>query len=273
MPADIILDTVENTTLESGRDFTRLLRTGIIRNIPSVGTSDAGAIFAAAQAVGLPEINDAHPVVPELKLTRRVIKPWSARVAKLYLYYDNLTAYAGIPVGSWVIRDQTMMVEYETDLVPGTRVPIRTGAYTLPGGGKLSGENVKMKFLRPMRQISQSKLYLGSTPPESVLIGCVNSNVYRGYPPGFWLCTSRSSDVTRYSGSYVINSTITSRVSEDWSETGILFSRMTQKKVSIPPADITSMLALSYSYGIIYEDKGMVRVGPYEAKNFTTELG
>lgn len=266
MAAVFIPDTVAESYLSTQRTLSQLVRTGIVKNLPLDSGSDAGALFKA-EAV-LPDIYSAHPYYTNFLLRRRIVRPWSARVARVYLYYDNsLILQDGT---TWIIRDATLLVNYRTDLIPGSRIPIRTGAYTTTNGYKVPGENVPMTLLRPLRQMTATRSGQGVVPSSlGYMVGSVNDGTYYGYPAGYWLCTNYESDHSIYSGKWAITATITSRVSEDWSETGILFNKMTQKKVPVNNTDLSSMLSPTYSYGIIYQDKGMVRVGPYPANSFS----
>jgi hypothetical protein len=229
------------------------------------------------------------PTLPNIILRRVRVVGVTADTCLIALYWQ--TPDLGPPT-IFSIRNATRLASYQTDLLPGTRKPLRIPDVIVKGGYTVPGDNVLFNFLRPLEEIGIYSLTYGSPRVNNGNVGRVNDRAWPNVAPslptfgghkpndyqknkGYWLLSEWTTDTQKYSGYYSTQGSAVSRVNEDWSESGMLIDRATGKRVELIDSDATAtaMMAPEYSYGIIYASEGMIRVGPYDVTNFSTIFG
>jgi hypothetical protein len=103
-------------------------------------------------------------------------------------------------------------------------------------------------------------------------------------PTGYWLINKFETMTSKFQGYYTVEAAALTRTNEDWSEYGILRSRVSGKYAMVTDTEHTppswdyaaDAAAVSpYSYGIMYREpnKGILRVGPYPTSSFASLFG
>lgn len=298
MAATIIWDVVQQAGGELDAIQSRVIRPCVVKGMTDSSTADPDAIFKAYDAIvaaGVP-LGTVHPTRSNFILRRFLITPISQTSALVRLVYE--TGLFNGPASVVIITDRTVNTTYESDLMPGTRIPIRIHPTLVtfidhagdPQIRLIPGDTVTLKMRRPTRAIGIQALIYG-TPGAGYgdLVGCVNDNdwpttaVATDYPIGYWMLDGWTTSYSKYSGFYQLDALAISRVDEDWSETVTLVDEQTGKKVPVDAADITAMIAPPYSVGEIwpalatdpdtYDGKGIARFGYAQTTNFATIFG
>lgn len=271
-----IPDIIDGAQLEAEAISQQYVRTGLVTDITAVGDPDpemlwnvltilatAGITLSPASALSL-----AHPT---LFLRRVRVTGFATNGARVALLYS--TPDLG-PPSAFIVTDSSTLTSYQTDLLPGTRVPLRIPDTTIKGGGVVGGDNVLFNFLRPIRKVGVAAVSYGVTKPSNGIVGKVNAGLWNGKAQGFWLCDSWITSTSRFAGWYTLQASAITKEDEDWSESGMLIDRATGKRVELidSTATATAMMALAYAFGIIYANDGMIRVGPYKTQSFAPQF-
>jgi hypothetical protein len=283
MPATWTPDTIEGSQLEVEMAQGRCVRTGIMDGVDTTDDPYQLLFEVINQLVnrGI-TLNPPSPLSqyqPFMLLRRVRVLGIADRSARVALFYE--TPEFGTPT-AYLLRHSTVLTSYQTDLLPGTRIPLRIkDAYDLITDGgistgfKIPGDNVLFTFLKPLESIQVYALTYGQPKDSRASVGKVNNNDWQGKAKAMWLLSEWTTDQYKYSGYYTLNAAAISRVDEDWSESGILINRQTGKKIHVQDENTTAqaMMAQPYSFGIIYNNNGMMRVGPYGMTDFLALFG
>ncbi|HEV7297936.1 MAG TPA: hypothetical protein VGN72_01120 [Tepidisphaeraceae bacterium] len=275
------IDTVRGSSLEAVDGVgTRLIRTAIVDDIDLASGNDPEALIKVLSVTGMPQLKDALPGQPSMFLRRTIVRPSLTRWRRAYVDLEYSNEFGLIPT-AYIVRDDAFLQQVETNLIPGTFVPIRVN-WQNPSEAteKVPADNITFSFGIPIRAISISGLAYGSPNTYQGSVGMVNAGTWAGKAAGHWRLDRYASEINKQEGTYTYNAMAVSRAYGDWSEWGVLRNQQTGRYIPIASADRTAALALAYSYGIIYptatpdtSNKGFVRVGPYQTTNFETIFG
>lgn len=278
--ATFLADTVEDSQLDYQLGSVSKTRGGLVTGIAGDPATALEQCLDAVNAAGIPLGHTMAVGGINVIYRRLVVKPVSADTCRVQLVYDNVTG--AVPT-AFIIRIRTYEQAYQTDLIPGTRVPIHIPAWTnmgIPGvltgdsSDMVRGDNVTFTFSRSITEYAVSGLRYGSTPPNYMdSVNKANSDNFLGRAAGWWKITEGATELSKYSGYYNFLLTAASKNDEDYSEIGILRNKITGHKIRITDADLALLLSPDYAFGIISTVNGGIRVGPYRTTNFASLFG
>lgn len=315
--AKVTLDTITDAQLDQQMTTGRIVRTATVEDLDGLSASDSEMMFNARAEIisalgGQAEGSATYPGHSEYVLQRIFIRGFMSNGIVAQLFYQ--AGGGGVQPSTFILRYSSVATQYEGTIIPGMRKPIRvgwTGTGTPTGPAPVvQPDNVPMRFFRPALALSVSGLIYGtanvgvqqstplpglsdaglfSTGSDTVMADAVASVNDSNWPvglsgitsraAGFWLILRYETVVSRYSGFFSYEATAISRVFEDWSETGILRSRMTGRFVEIDQTTQDHLNSPGYSYGYIFPPDetdqvwGAVRIGGNPTTNFTTVFG
>jgi hypothetical protein len=278
VPITIEYDKIEGPSLDVELNKFIRVRTGIVKGIDTGGTvSDANVLEAAYDAV----INDTQfgDLSPggHAPLRRMRFDPVASHnMVKFSLMYD--TGSFTSPV-AYIYRDSSYLTQATTNMVPGSRKPIRLSwGNPAASADKVPEDLLTISYMRPMAKKSVTALLTGD-PDINIqrAVGKVNDGTWANGDAGYWLCTNIDIETRKYTGLYSISVELASKIDEDWSEYGVLFNPKSGKYVKVRDADITTLLGMPYAKGLQYPGgdatKGIVKVGPYDEADFDFLFG
>jgi hypothetical protein len=290
--AELMLDRVIGTDIDVRGNFARYTRGGYAKGLPVVAGNEHEMLWSIMSIPNCPRAGDTLPGHPALYFANFQATPLGGSheggQARCRFVYETPQSLAtGVTPTSYVITSGVHSVGYQTDLIPGTRVPIRTGDFVSTDfpDARVPADNVLMNITRAHRVLRVSALRLGDPDDDKGdLVDHVNDGQWRGKGIGFWKLSGYETSVSKYGGYYQLAMEAESRVFEDWSETGLLEDRLSGKKVPVTEPDIAIMMGLPYAYGVIFPRKpkatfeadheaGLVRAGPYPLTNFNAIFG
>lgn len=301
--ATLELDKLDGAAFEQTGTIKRFIRTGIAYDLDT--TSAFGTLYSVLSIGNCPRWGDTDTVSRDTMVTRIRVDPLSGDMARVTILYESFQG-AG-PASAYIITSRAFPRTIETNLIPGLRIPIKATykfadtpsdeeAFFVDKDFGLITDLVPMRIYAPMRSYQISQLIYGSMTPQQPFNGSrspiklsgnvdkgefichVNSDTWKGKKPGFWLMNDYSTSESKYQGFYQAESSAITKVTEDWSETGILRNAQTGKFVPVDPKKIAAMNAKDYKYGMIYptdagNQDGIVRVGPYPTVSFSQLFG
>ena len=272
MPTTAIFtpDTVEGSSIDYGYGQSAKIRGGLVTGI----TGDpATALDQCLFASGMPTLGH-QIIVGASSLIFRNLKATavSGDTCRVQLVYDNNT---GLQPSAYTIDSRSFEQSFQTDLLPGTRQPLRVDLWTNPddSSDKIPGDNVTFTFSRTMRVLSVSGLKYGNPPTTyEEKVGYANDAPWRGKPIGYWRITEGGTNISKYSGYYTYKLSALTQNDQDWSSIGVLVNKLNGRKAKIKPADLTTLLSSPYSYGSSNVN-GAIRVCPYQTTSFSSLFG
>lgn len=305
MADDLVLNKIEGAGIVNTANQTRFVQTGSINNIDTTTVTAVELLWRALQILRNNGYTVSNPITvlaghTGVSLQRIEVVGYTDNGVNIALFWE--TPSFGV-TSIYTIQKSTVLTPYQTDLLPGTRKPLRindtvvSSSYDSSGSAStdtytVQGDNVLFTFLKPLETINVIALTFGAPKYVGNRVGNVNdanwpastysfptfgghdpTNEQKG--PGYWLLTEWTTREERYAGYYSLNASAVSRVDEDWSYTGLLTNRATGKRIAMAneTATLAAMNPLPYSFGIIYNAGGMIRVGPYRTTNFQTLFG
>jgi hypothetical protein len=282
MPGTLTIDKVRGASLEQdlSTGFTRVVRAGTVDNIDLASGNDPEALINVLGTSGFPQLNETMPGQPNLTVRRISIQPSLTKLRRVYVTWEYSNDTSLIPT-AYLVRDDAFLQEVETNLIPGTFIPIRVN-WQNPSAStdKVPADNVTFRFGMPIRAVSISGLKYGSPSGYQSSVGTVNNALWTGRAAGWWRLDRYATEINRVNGTYTYNALAVSRSYGDWSEYGVLRNTQTGRYVDIATADRAAAVALPYAQGIIYptatpstSNKGLVRVGPYYTASFSAIFG
>lgn len=273
---------------------TRKIRVGVAEGL-TVDEADPESLFNARTAVmnALPSLK--YPNHNELQLTQIILRGRSSNSASVQLVYES---FQGVQPSVYIIRYLSYATQRQTNLIPGTRQPIRISyqhADAVQGADgnakttitKIPEDYLTMVFNMPSVALEISGVQYG-TPDNSKSDGVchvndqtwpLNVNGITARKVGYWMLNKYETAVSRYAGYFSFSMQAGSRVIEDWSETGILRSSLTGKYAKVEDSVVTAMNNRDYSHGYIYPQNateaqnGIVRIGGNPTTNFKSLFG
>lgn len=292
--SQITFPVLDNSQLEQQGASTSITAGLVMENIDTVSSNDSALLVRARD-----EFASQYPSFPgydTYKLTRLVLKPFNTNTLVGIAVYE--TGHFD-QVSSFIIRFTGFTTRQETNLVPGSRVPISVGweggtetIFDKDGNPssftpKVADDLVTMGFMMPVLTVSISGLVYG-TPDTGYQDGVayVNNaiwptgltNLIKPKDVGYWMIQKYETAIAKYKGYYTYEALASSRVFADWSETGVMVNRQTGRHVKVSDATIAAANALPYAYGIIYptdptNKPGFVRVGGNPVLSFPSIFG
>lgn len=268
--ATFIADTVDDSQLDYGNTSITKVRGGIVTGLAGDPSTALEQCIDAATDAGISLGSTATIAGRTLILSRLIAKPFSADSARCQLVYNNDW---GAAATAYVITVDNYEQSYQTDLIPGTRVPMYIDPWQDVGdpAGVVAGDNFTAVFTRTITDVTISGIKAGSETPEyKQSVNKVNAADWYDYPRAWWKVTRGQTSISKYSGYFSFLLGASAKGDEDWSEIGTLVNRATGRKVLVTPSDLAAMLAENYVHGIIKKVNGAIRVGPYHPLEFTT---
>lgn len=298
MPTPIVtLDTVENAALDiasaSGIVSKQFVRPCFVDHIDVGASSKSEALWLASEEIQTQAA--AHPLEAaraEMVLTRIFLEPFTDTSAKGRIVYE-LPQFGGGPPSTYLITDDGEMRTLETNRMPGTHEPlvctwVDPVASSGSGGGDVHNtitDRITYTIMAPLRVINVSALIYGRPNDgfqEAITFANDASWPTSAYPggtdglnpkgKGFWRLDKYRTTYSRWGGYFQLEAQASTKVVEDWSETGTLRNVQTGRYVKVDPADLTALLAPDYSFGVT-NGNGIQRVGFYSLINFVDLFG
>ena len=298
-------DLIEGSVVETDGLIRRAVRVFHVDGIVVNPDQPYETLWQAQTTPGIPQYNSKHPSRSELILRAIQVVGTSGTSAKMLLRYES--PEWGGPPSSSIITDDGYIEKYQTTYIPGTRRLITVSAevtVNVPvdiGGGisseqqqteHIGDEPVPFVFDRNIRVISVHSLvygslqqgvgfdgpYSGNKPQVGQrLAGRVNDAPWMDLPKGYWKLQRFRTSMSRYSGYYTKEIIAATKNDEDWSEFGILRSKMTGNFIKPDEKALAAVAEMPYEFGIIGEQqsnkKGFRRVGPAQLTNFPALFG
>jgi hypothetical protein len=186
----VIKDVIDSQTLSSDSKGFTLERTYIV---DGVGGSKDARLYSAITTAGVPQLNDPHPIIPDVKVTRlnATLEKGSNNIARVAVSYSVPDA-----------EDATADAQQGTTS-PGT-VTLSTGVSAEQTWFDINGEFLTASFIGGVYQtaykqadVQRPQLTVSFKRVENVLpkaaiqkyLGKVNSSAWAGFPKKTWLCT------------------------------------------------------------------------------------
>lgn len=178
------------------------------------------------------------------------------------------------PSGSWLVRDESKTVVVETNMLPGTRHPIRLGWQDpLKPRNKIPEDYAMYKYRAPYRTIIVSGTSVGQPPDaQRNVIRHVNHATFYGYPAGYWLVENYVTETRNQGNTYQVTMQASTWEEHDWSEYSILQSKQTGRFAQVLDSDIDELVALGWLFGWDTRN-GVARIEPYHTVNLTSLFG
>jgi hypothetical protein len=277
MAAQLILDTVADSSLEVTANLPTKIRGALVTGLtgdPSTALDQVIGLLAA-NSLALGSTITLSGWAQPLFFHRLVARPLGSDSLRLQLIFD--TDFGG-QQSALIVRTRGYLTPYQTNMVPGTRIPLKAPKWTDPANAKntVPADNVTFTIQRPMREISVSGVKFGALPATGTydgFIGYSNVGAWLGKNTGYWLITDGGADVSVYQGWYSFHLSAMTKNVEDWSETGLLMNKQTGRYVEANNDDITALIGLPYQQGIIGTKPGLMRWGPYPTTNYFPLFG
>ena len=309
MPSPTVtLDIIEQASLEygtaTGTPIKRFVRPCYVEgmDVSGAGGNLSEALWLAGAAVEAAAA--ASPLAAaraDMALTRIFLEPTTDRAARGRILYELPTFGAGQPPSTYLIRDAGTMRTFETNRLPGTHEPLEcsydssaAGGY----GGVASGfigddspqafrltDRIIYTVMAPLRAIEVNALIYGrpTNGAQDAITYANNASWPTGAYPGgttglvpkakgYWRLDNYQTDYAVYNGYYTLRAFATTKVTEDWSESGTLRNAQTGRFVRVTPESITTLMSGAYTYGIT-NGNGIQRVGFYPLISFPALFG
>lgn len=246
--------------LDLAQQQSRFVERVIVEGTTITPGSEQEVLFSVYADAAFPKLGEALTGHAEFLLRRVVFDSVGYDIAGALLFWEQ-DGFGGTPSVS-VLTESTLLTTYTTNLLPGTRLAIKTGAI-----GSIPADTVTFSLQAPHRQVSINQLMTGDLPDDlSSKVFHVNSAEWRGLPKGYWLVSEYTTSVSKYTNYYQRKIAAISRVIMDWSEGGLVRG----PDGVIPTAAFTNLEGLmddEYSYGT-HATAGAVRVDPYPQTDF-----
>lgn len=169
-------------------------RSFLVDNVP--GTPEA-RLYNAVSTAGIPQINDPHPVLPDVIVTNVSAKPTTDPSQIIVTVSYSIPE---VDEESIIEAEEDVPGSYSLTLASNTAVELtwfdingNLLEATWGGGWKRTYKSVEVQ--RPQLTAIFNRIQL--EPPSAsqlLFIGKVNAVTWSGYPPKTWLCTAVNSE-------------------------------------------------------------------------------
>lgn len=287
MPATLIMDEIDGAELQTSLDgIHRRVRAGRIRGINTTGSvsnPDPRVLEKALAVAGMPGLGDAYPppvdetegpTVPGLKLKHHILRPFTNTVTKVFLVYE--TEQNQFTPGSFLLSDDTRTFSETTNMIPGTRTPVRLNWTNPDDPNEFVPEDFAVfKYERSVRSMVILATIYGNPPTiQRDMVGTVNDNDWGGYPRGYWKVDRYRTESRDRGSSYQVTAEVSTKKNEDWSVYDILQNKHTGQYVPIPDSYAQELVDEDYIYGYTgFLNRGIVKIGPYALSPFDILFG
>lgn len=246
------------------------VRSFLIKN-PDVSMPQDVMVQALA-AAGLPQVGESLSSRYPLFICRRhAFAPQdnAGKFLRVRVWYE-LFASESRPIETFVAEYSSSLLTDQSQLMPITKAPFRV---SLPPDNT-EEETATLTIQQPLRVLSLFGLF--NSPISSNVMdaeGAVNSDTFQGRPPGHWLCNSVRVRFSDLEGMWSARVEFISKAGEDWRSWAVIRDTGTGQFYNVPQATIDAQLALPYTFGIQYQQDGLLVAGTYEALPFSAIFG
>jgi len=274
MATEILFDTVEDSALEVIGVVARHSRGALITGLPTTG-DPADLLFSVLTLAGMPTAGQVHPTRPDLKFNRVLVRGVSADSVRVQLVYETFNP--GGPASAYLITFESYIGSYQTNIMPGTRQPIRCSFTDATSGLSIQEDFITFGIDRAMRAVSVQALMYGSPDGElnDQYVNFCNSDTWRGLEIGYWRLMRFRTSISRYAGYYMRDMLAVTKTNEDWSVFGVLRNSATGRFAPVSQAAIDSIAGMTYTPMTVLGGgtNGFVRACPYDVIPFELLFG
>jgi hypothetical protein len=285
-------DLISDTEIEKvGQRVLRAVRCyvadGIDIQVDPVTNRDKHVLWKALNASGLPQYNDGHPDDASCKVTNIRAKGQSNAQVRIWVRYEQPDFGFPLQPNQFFYKDSITLVQEATQRIKGSDGKYRYLRFSWQSESapdlKIPEDTLTINVMRPMRVLTLTAITKTRPAVEAyqVAAGKVNSQPWVGsYPKGYWLCMGIDSDGTQYdiqnpsNSEYRISVSFISKINEPWMYDGILRNQRDGKYAPVTQAQVDLAYNSPYVNDIVYpggqQNKGIIRVGPYQLIDFNT---
>lgn len=280
------LDTVEGSSLDySPNENSVLVRGGIVTGLSG---DPSQALGECLNADGMPPLGESTQIGQKVLFFRRLqVEPnplGASDVVSVKLIYDTING----PNSAYTITESSFLQVYETNRLPGTRVPLLvpewSPANTTGGiGGAIAAVSPPVpadlamgRFEFVMSQVTIAGIKQGAAPPPRTYsgnVGGANKDAWLGLGKGMWKVVGGESTASVWSGYFSYSLSALTKNIEDWSEIRQLYDHKLGHFVKLPQSDEDKLASANYDYGIFVKVPGAIRYGPNPLINFNPLFG
>jgi hypothetical protein len=277
MAVEVTLDTLDLSSLDrSATQPSTLVRGGVVTGVvlaPDATGTDPESLFKIQTAIGIPFGTALSANFNTYTLQRIFVQGIVPGGAKFQLIYQNLL-FSGIPPSTYILRDgATLQSVGNVNLLPRLKTLLRVATITLADGTKVPSRKASFTYTQNLRVVGVSALLFGQPQDLQDIVGKVNSGFWHGKNQGYWKAIQWETAVSRYAGYYTLNAAAATKGNEDWADTEVLFNPAIGDVVSPAAGDVAAASSAPYSFGIILNSPGILKVGLYELANFSAAFG
>jgi hypothetical protein len=277
MAVEVTLDTLDLSSLDrSATQPSTLVRGGVVTGVvlaPDATGTDPESLFKIQQAIGIPFGTALSANFNTYTLQRIFVQGIVPGGAKFQLIYQNLL-FSGIPPSTYILRDGSTLESVSgVNLLPRLKTLLRVHKHTDTSGNETPTRKASFTYTQNLRVVGVSALLFGQPQDLQDIVGKVNAGFWRGKPQGFWKCINWETAISRYAGYYTLNAAAATKGNEDWSDVEILYNPKLGDTVVPIDLDLNYVALSPYSFGIIADAPGILKVGLYELANFSAAFG
>jgi hypothetical protein len=267
----VYLNRVSGSSASEGTLLSKFVETAFVDEIPA--DNPAAVKVLALRAPTIPRRGESHPVVPNARVVDVQATPadgvGTSLGAQCWVTITYETSTGSAIDTPWVIRDGSILSPAQTQVFPDTWSPLVVRWKNPAAATDIIEDTGTISFARPTRSIVCTGEVNGR-PPSTWLkaIGTVNSRLWQGLKPGYWLCGGVESETRNQGSTYSVQVTFLSRVHVDWSEYVLARNFNTGKFVPVPARDAQALKDKAYEWGFVIDPAGITRVCPYRTSNF-----
>lgn len=265
------LDTVEDSSADFTTNSSIRVDRGFIAHDLDTSVEPYSLIPSVLGISGMPAFGTTHPNIPSIELTNIVITGLLPNAVRGRIVYSK-PQYS---IGSSYLLTRSSRVVQTTEKILPNGTAIRCGY----DGGDYAGwiqDYVPIIVRRPVTVLIAEGIRTGSPDyPGADYVGYVNEGTFQSRATGSWLIEEFTTQWSKYEGKHTFRCVLAGNIlGKTWDTFGILFNSLVGKHVEIDQGDVTTRLAMAYSYGIINsatsDVDGFVRVGAYPTVDFAS---
>jgi hypothetical protein len=274
---NVTLDTLDLSSLDASlNQQSRLVRGGKITDVvlaPDANGVDAEALFKIRNAIGIPygtPISANYPTYTLQRIYVTGLMPGGARFQLIYQTPD----FSGLPPSTYILFDDaTLQTVSNVNLLPRFKTLLRIAGITLADGTKVPERKASFTYTPNFRVVGVNALLFGQPQDLQDTVGKVNLGFWHNKPQGYWKCIAWRTAASRYAGYYTLECAAATKGNDDWSDTEVLFNPAIGDVVTPASGDVNFAANAGYTFGIIVNSPGILKVGLYEMANFTSAFG
>ena len=266
---------VNGVTTVGVRSATEIIHVGGV-----AGMDAPDAFSAAMQLADMPDVGSGHDNDPGALLEYHSLRSLRGDRLEVAAHYARPGSIALPTDGTFALRDLSGIAVEETDMVPGSRAPMRL-TWVDPANDKIKVEDtVKLPHEWQRRKLI-AQAVLSTRPPLAVLQAFrkVNAQPWQGLPAAYWKFDTLDVSTSNYQ-TFTITCGFSTRQDEDWSQHVILSDAATGKYVPIGAGVVAELLGRPYAQGFMVGGtgaragkEGIGRLCGYFTANFASIFG